>query len=102
MDKIYRAKIKDTGEILETSSFKSCFRFAMRHAHDHLAYYADALTVLIEFTVADDVVITSDPVRKNYFFYNYINEEHIAYVCVSRTGFTIDSQSGIYEYEKEV
>lgn len=102
MDKIYRAIIKDTGEILETSSFKACFRFAIHHAHDHLAYDSDALTVLIIFSVADDVVITPDPLRKNYFFYNYINEEHIAYVCVSRTGFTIDYPGGLYEYEKEV
>ena len=102
MEKIYRAKIKDTGEILETSSFKSCYRFAMKHCKDHLAYDPDALTVLVDFSMADDVVITPDPERKNYFFYDYVNEEHYFYLCVSRTGFTIDYPAGLYEYEKEV
>ena len=98
MTKVYRALIRDTGEILESDDFRSVYRAALSTAKSYVD--DDRLTVLFELESA----WYSDIVYINSYGYpqsDIVTRDHIAYICVSGTGVTVDVAGGsVLEYER--
>ena len=89
---MYGARIKEVGEILEASDFKTIYYCAMHDAKAEL-YMGDLDCIVIEFFRFENA---SYAYYENSVFPNWLydGEEHIAYVAVSRTGYTIDVHCG--------
>ena len=99
---MYGARIKECGEILEGAEFKAIYRAAIRSAkgeiyHPWLGQELDV--VVIEFFKFTDT-LTIHIEGSKYPMCGYVGEEHIAYVAVSRTGYTIDCPSGVFDIDR--
>ena len=95
---MYGARIKELGEILETNDFKTIYHAAMYDAESEL-YRSDLDCVVIEFFRFEDTSYCYY-VNSEYPTCIYVGEEHIAYVAVSRTGYTIDCPSGVFDIDR--
>ena len=95
---MYGARIKEVGEILEGSEFKTIYHCALYDAKAEL-YMRDLDCVVIEFFRFEDTSDSYYPGSK-YPICSYVGEEHIAYVAVSRTGYTIDCPSGVFDIDR--
>ena len=98
--RVYRALIHATGEILECSSMKAVYRFAMRHVKDELRSNPDLLCCTVEFErgyYSDYEYLNSC----GYMQRDFVDREHIAFVAVSETGYTVDCvTSGILDVKR--
>ena len=100
MATVYRALIRETGEILEHDDFKSVYRFALRLAKDELRYPGRGPVILVEFETAT----YSSYYRLNKYGYpqqDLLSREHIAYLAVSESGYTIDYQDSTLDVDRE-
>ena len=79
----YFAYFKDSGEILESGSMKGLYRFAMSHAKDLCTECFDGCCLF--------------EVKKGDYDSSYRDQTHIAWIVVSRTGYSI--QIGRYYYD---
>lgn len=97
---VYQA-LMQTGEILESDTFKSLYHFALSHARGELYYSTpeECLTYLYRLCIAE----YTDEVVLNEWGYNQhelVNRQEIGMVAVSRTGETVEYGRGIYEFER--
>ena len=97
MSIFYRALFRSTGEILECETLKAVYRFAMRNARTLIDDDKPVITYELE-----KVVYSGD-----YFInqYGYLQQEidsydHIAWVAVSASGYTVECDSGIYDIDR--
>ena len=102
MNKVYRAIIRATGEILECDvmpgAFKRLYGFALRHGKD--AVSADCSVVLIELeeaTYSDDEYINS----YGYLQRDMVDRKHIAFMVFTKSGYAVDSIYGCFELDYE-
>ena len=98
MESFYRAIIKDAGEILESDSFKTIYRYGIRHAKDLVRDEDYSVTVieLEQATYSDYEYIN----RYGYSQRDIVDRRHIAYVAVSERGYTIDCHSGTFDVDR--
>ena len=97
---MYRAIIRDVGVILESDSFSIIYRAAMREARGYLHDADCTATALVEFEMAD----YSDYEYMNEYGYmqrDMLHDNHIGFLAVSRTGYTLDYKGQIYDYDRE-
>ena len=95
---MYGARIREVGEILEGNEFKTIYHCALYDAKAEL-YARDLDCVVIEFFRFEDISYCYNS-NSDYPICNYIGEEHIAYIAVSRTGYTIDCPSGVFDIDR--
>ena len=96
----YRALIYSTGEILESDSFSTVYRAAMRHAKEYVRESDCVVTAVVKFERAEE----SDYEYLNEYGYmqrDIINREHIAVLLVSRTVYTIVYNGRMYDQDRE-
>ena len=98
METAYRAIIKEMGEILECDNFKDVYRFGLRHGKDYIRdhFWSDCFSIVIEF----DKVVYSDYEYINKYGYpqhDIIQQDVVAYLAISRTGYTIDYADRDYD-----
>ena len=95
---MYVSYITETGTIRESDNFKSVFQGALTEARGYIDDYPMA-TVIIRLTRADDIIEHYDGI---YVHTERVNEETVAFVAVSCTGYTVClSSGGIYDIDKE-
>ena len=95
---MYGARIEEVGEILEGHDFKTVYYCAMYDAKAEL-HIRDLDCVVIEFFRFEDNSVCYYA-NSEYPTCIYVGEEHIAYVAVSRTGYTIDCPSGVFDIDR--
>ena len=98
---VYQALFNESGEILETDTFKQLFRFALRHSRGDLHYSCsgDPSVILSRLCVTE----YSDEEYINDYGYpqhELLNRQQLGYLAVSRTGYTVEYGRGIYEVTK--
>ena len=94
---MYVSYVKETGTIRESDIFKRVFYGALTEAR---GYVKDNPmdTVIIRLTRADDIIEHYDGI---YTHTERVNEDTVAFVAVSCTGYTVCLDSGIYDIDKE-
>ena len=98
---VYQALFNESGEILETNTFKQLFRYALRHSRGELHYsrLTDPLVILSRLCVTE----YSDEEYINDYGYpqhELLNRQQLGYLAVSRSGYTVEYDNGIYEIER--
>ena len=95
---MYVSYIEETGTIRESDTFKRVFYGALTEARGYLADHP-LRTVLIRLTRADEIIEYYDGI---YCHTERVNEETVAFMCVSSTGYTVSlAAGGIYDVDKE-
>ena len=95
---MYVSYITETGTIREADNFKMVFQGALTEAKGYLMDHP-LRTVLIRLTRAEEIIDHYDGI---YIHTERVNEDTVASVCVSRTGYTVCLASGcIYDIDKE-
>ena len=95
---MYVSYISETGTIRESDVFKRVFQGALTEARGYLMDHPQE-TVLIRLTRADEIIDRHEGI---YVRTERVNEETVAFVGVSRTGYTISFASGeVYDVDKE-
>lgn len=100
---LYGARIRETGEILEASNFKTIYRASLNHAKSEIYHPFGGVpvdSVMIELFSFLDVRYVYTPGEK-YPLCRYGGEEHIGYIAVSGAGYVVDTDSGTLEVYKE-
>lgn len=94
---MYVSYVKETGTIRESDTFKRVFEGALTEAR---GYVKDNPmdTVIIRLTRADDIIEHYNGI---YVHTERVNEETVAFVAVSCTGYTVCLDSGVYDVDKE-
>lgn len=98
---VYQALFNESGEILETDSFKEMYHFALQHSRGELHYSrpGDPLVILSRLCVAE---YSEDEYINDYGYpqRELLNRQQLGYLAVSRTGYTVEYGNGIYEIER--
>lgn len=95
---MYISYVKETGTIRESDTFKRVFYGALSEARGYVMDHPME-TVIIRLTRADDIIEHYDGI---YVHTERVNEDTVAFVCVSSTGYTVSLISGdIYDVNKE-
>lgn len=96
---VYQALFTD-GDIVETDSFKNLFVHAMHHCRINLHWDSSLDVEVCRFCIAeysDDEYLN----RYGYYQHELLNRQELAIMAVSRNGFTIEYNSGVYEFTRE-
>ena len=91
---MYRASNKETGEILECSTMKALYRFALRNAKDWVRVGIPVVSLHIEKVVYSDYEFLN---KCGYMQRKIVKRDDIAMVAVTRGGYTIEFNDAIYE-----
>ena len=95
---MYISYVKETGTIRESETFKKVFYGALTEARGYVDEYPNE-TVIIRLTRADEI---REKCVGCFIYADRVNEEEVALVAVSRTGYTVClSSGGIYDVDKE-
>lgn len=94
---VYRAYLKETGEIIECGSFRNVYRFSMQLMKDWC--HTSREVGVIHITKCDDIIDWKDDA--GYLHSECINEEHVCFIAVSTSGYTIDYGSVIMTVDKD-
>lgn len=98
---MFIAKIKDTGEIVESEEFKNVYHSSIRLAKDALYFDKELSTVLIRLSKADGIFEQPSEMFPGLMRCDYVNEELLGYIAVSTAGITIQYGSVIMDIEEE-
>lgn len=94
---MYRASNRETGEILECSTMKALYRFAMRNAKDTVRDGEPVCFLHIEKVVYSDYEFLNSA---GYMQREIVKRDDIAMVVVTRGGYTIENANGSYDIER--
>ena len=97
--KVYQALL-ETGEILESDSFKALYHFALSHARGEL-YFSEYEELPIFFCRLCIAEYTEETFlnRWGYMQHELGNRQEIGVLCVSRTGYIVE-YNRVYEVKK--
>lgn len=96
MKKVYQALVKDTGDILESDTFKGLYRYALSHGRNYCFCYDRILVMELVASYYSDVVYIN---QYGYHQCDLLARETIAYMAVSLTGLTVDRMNDNHELD---
>ena len=92
MEMVFRALIEETGEIIECDVFKTLYHASLSTAKLEVSDSVPCVLIRLERAFYSDYSYIN---KYGYEERDIIEREHIAYVAVSETGYTVD-YSGNY------
>ena len=98
----YVARIKETGEILETENFRIIYKASIQNARCHLDYDSSCHNVEVVLSKVDGIKEERNPLNPVFITCTYVNEQHIATLVIDRYGYALEFSDGrIYQIDWE-
>lgn len=104
MDTFYRAVIKATGEILESDDFKTVYHRALTCGKDyfHYKFYHCPEDCYSHVIILERVTYSDEEYINGYGYpqRDIVDRDIIAYMAISRTGYTIDNLDSVLDVDR--